>query len=78
MSKKIYRVFSLLLLSGCAPYINAANKNMVTVYVPNTTYESEALALADQHCARYGMTAMLRKPRAASTVGDLYDYRCVK
>lgn len=78
MSKNIFIIGLALCLAGCAPYINAANKNMVTVYVPNTTYESEALALADQHCGRYGMTAMLRKPRASSTVGDLYDYRCVK
>ena len=70
-------VFSAL-LSGCAPYVNAGNKNMVTVYVPNTTFENEALALADKHCGQYGLTAKLRKPRASDTAGDLYDYNCVK
>lgn len=63
---------------GCAPYINAANKNMVTVYVPTANYESEALAMADKHCERYGLSAKLRKPRSSSSVGSLYDYNCVK
>jgi hypothetical protein len=67
-----------LVLIGCAPYINAANRNMVTIYVPNTAYESDALTMADKHCGQYGMTAKLRKPRSSSTVGDLYDYNCVK
>lgn len=68
----------VLLLAGCAPYINAANKNMVTVFVANTSYESDALAMADAHCAKYGMTAKLRKPRSADILGNLYDYNCVK
>jgi len=71
-------ITSCLLLSGCAPYINAGNKNMVTVYVANTTYEAEALTLADKHCGQYGMTSKLRKPRDASAYGNLYDYNCVK
>lgn len=66
------------LLGGCAPYINAGNKNMVSIYVPNTFYEREAMALADEHCGRYGMTSKLRKPRVSSNAGDLYDYNCVK
>lgn len=65
-------------LSACSPYINAANKNMITIYVPNTSYESDALAMADKHCAQYGLSAKLRKPRSSSTVGDLYDYNCIK
>jgi len=71
-------ITSCLLLSGCAPYINAGNKYMVTVYAPATYYEAEALALADEHCAKYGMTAKLRKPRDSSGYGNLYDYNCVK
>ncbi|MBL8641752.1 MAG: hypothetical protein JNL76_06500 [Alphaproteobacteria bacterium] len=78
MVKYIFVVFCLCLsLAGCAPYINAANKNMVTIYVPNTSYESDALSIADAHCAQYGLTAKLRKPRSSGTIGDLYDYNCV-
>lgn len=75
---KFLSLFCFLMLVGCAPYINAGNKNMVTIYVPNTAYEAEALMLADKHCGQYGMTAKLRKPRASSSIGDLYDYTCVK
>lgn len=85
MSKYIYiaAIFVLSVglsasLSGCAPYINAANSKMVTIFVPNTYYESDALALADKHCAQYGLVANLRKPRSADHVGSLYDYSCVK
>lgn len=85
MSKYIYiaaiLVFSAGLsvsLSGCAPYINAANRKMVTIYVPSTNYESDALAMADKHCEQYGLAAILRKPRVSSKMGELYDYNCVK
>jgi hypothetical protein len=77
MSKYIF-IGVFLCLTGCAPYINAGNKNMVTISVPNSYMESEALALADQHCAKYGLTAKLRKPRTGDGFGDLYDYNCVK
>ncbi len=85
MSKYIYIAVIVLFsaglsasLSGCAPYINAANSKMVTIFVPNTYYESDALALADKHCAQYGLAANLRKPRKADQVGSMYDYSCVK
>lgn len=68
----------IILLAGCAPYVNAANKNMVTISVPNIHFEAEALAMADAHCGKYGMTAKLRKPRTGNAFGDLYDYNCVK
>jgi hypothetical protein len=66
------------LLVACAPYVNAGNQNMVTIAVPNTYYEGEALALADTHCQKYGKTANLRKPRVGTNFVDLYDYTCVK
>ncbi len=75
---KIILMVCLLGLSACTPYINAGNKNMVTLYVPDTSFESEALDLADQHCGQYGMTAKLRKPRSSDSFGQLYDYNCVK
>lgn len=75
---RCFLLLSVLALSACAPYINAGNKNMVTVYVPNTWVETEALALADKHCAEYGKAANLRKPRASDQYGELYDYTCVK
>jgi hypothetical protein len=71
-------LFSVIGLSACAPYVNAGNKNMVTVYVPNTWVEAEALAVADEHCGRYGKVANLRKPRSSDQFGELYDYTCVK
>lgn len=71
-------VVAAFLLAGCAPYINAGNKNMVTIFVHDTTYERDALALADKHCGQYGMTAKLRKPRPAYMGGSLYDYNCVE
>jgi hypothetical protein len=77
MSKIILMIFALG-LTACAPYINAGNRNMVTIYVPNTWAESEALALADKHCAEYGRVANLRKPRGSDQFGELYDYTCVK
>ena len=47
---------------------------MVTVSVLNPMLQSEALALADAHCAQYGKTATLKgKPR-----GYYYDYACIK
>lgn len=75
---KLVLLSALLMLGGCAPYVNAGNRNMVTIYVPHNNYESDALALADKHCSQYGMTAKLRKPRSASNLGSLYDYNCVK
>lgn len=51
---------------------------MVSVYVSDVYFEAEALALADKHCAQYGLTAKLRKPRNAGRWGDIYDYNCVK
>ncbi len=73
-------ISALVFFVGCAPYVNAGNKNMVTVQVPNRYYESEDLALADAHCAKYGKSANLRKPRNQSDIGlgALYDYTCVK
>lgn len=86
MSKFIVICLVLIVMggaTGCAPYVNAGNKNMVTVYVPNTDYESDALALADEHCAKYNESAKLtRKPRESNGIGidtgSLYDYSCVK
>jgi hypothetical protein len=63
-------------LTACSPYVNAGNKNMVTVYVPNEMFEAEALAQADAHCAQYGLTAILKKSRGKG--GHYYDYKCVK
>jgi hypothetical protein len=63
-------------LSACAPYVNAGNKNMVTIYVPHEMFEAEALVQADAHCAQYGLTAILKKPRG--TRDQYYDYKCVK
>lgn len=77
MSKYILIIFAGF-LAGCAPYVNAGNKNMVTISVPNTHFEAEALSLADAHCQKYGKTANLRKPRNADDFGSLYDYTCVK
>ena len=76
--RKVIGLIGVVMLAGCAPYINAANRNMVTVFVANTSYESDALAMADAHCATYGMTAKLRHPRSADIFGNLYDYNCVK
>lgn len=78
MIPKFIHLLCFACLTGCAPYINAGNRNMVTIYVPNTWAESEALALADKHCAQYDRVANLRKPRAADQFGELYDYTCVK
>lgn len=80
MLKYTLSIGMCLLVAGCAPYINAGNQNMVTVYVPNTHFESEALGLADGHCGKYGKSANLRKPKNQSDIGTgaLYDYTCVK
>lgn len=75
---KYVLLLSAMGLTACAPYINAGNKNMVTIYVPNTWAEGEALALADKHCGQYGKVANLRKPRSSDQFGELYDYTCVK
>lgn len=76
---KYILLISGLCLSACAPYVNAGNKTGVTIAVPafSSYYEGAALAMADEHCGKYGLTARLRKPRSGDW-GDMYDYYCVK
>ena len=67
-----------VLLTACAPTLNAGNKNSVSINVIHSSQEGEALSLADAHCAKYGLSAKLRHPRNSDSFGKIYDYSCVK
>ena len=69
-------IVSCAFLMACAPYVNAGNQNMVTVFVPSEDFEGQALNMADSHCAQFGRTANLKKSHGRGS--HYYDYACVK
>ena len=62
----------LLLLSGCVSRLDAGNAAGGVIRGPVTQMD-ETLQLADQHCARFGRTALLGGPIAPGR----YQFTCV-
>ena len=55
--KRIHFTIPLALLSACAPTLNGANERGGIVTHATGLQQSDAFALADEHCKKFGRVA---------------------
>ena len=76
-SKHWWLVAFVIFLSGCSslgPRIISANHRSVSVEILPIHSERDALRVADEHCKKFGRSAVLVQDRH----GGKFNYQCVK